>query len=69
MIAAPMAEIETIQVECHECGKRGRIGLAVRYLTDTKAKCKRGLRERDALRCPSLVRAFSEASGRLKRRS
>jgi hypothetical protein len=60
-----MAEIDTVEVECRECGKRARQGIAVRFLTNT-IKCKRGLRERNALNCPSLLRAFSAAKGQAK---
>jgi hypothetical protein len=52
---------ESVEVECRECGKRGRVGLSFQYLTDNKNSCKRGLREGKALRCPDLLRVLSQA--------
>ena len=38
----------------------GRVGVAAQYLEDSRAVCKRGLRGEKVLRCPALMRAFSE---------
>jgi hypothetical protein len=62
-----MAVEETVEVKCSECGKRGRVGLAFQYLTDAGPPCNRGIRTDRALRCPALLRAFSEARSKLKR--
>jgi hypothetical protein len=59
--------VESIEVKCRECGKSGRVGIAFQYLTDRTAKCNRGLPDNKALRCPALLRAFSEARSKLSR--
>jgi hypothetical protein len=62
-----MAVNETVEVKCSECGKQGRVGTAFQYLTDPRPRCNRGIPADKALRCPALLRAFSEARSKLKR--
>ena len=62
-----MAVNETVEVKCGECGKRGRVGVAFQYLTDATPRCNRGMRADKALRCPVLLRAFSDARSKIKR--
>jgi hypothetical protein len=59
--------MQTVEVKCRECEKRGRVGIAFQYLTNSQAKCNRGLSERMALRCPALLKTFSEARSKLAR--
>jgi hypothetical protein len=58
---------QAVEVKCRGCEKRGRVGVSFQYLTDGKPGCNRGLRERMALRCPALMRTFSEARSKLTR--